>query len=157
MNSTNPDRCRECNAEFVPDPRVGARQVTCGAAECQRARHAAQCRDWHATNQETTGNHYQDVVVPFRAGQPDYQRRWRWGWRLREIREQTTLLGGALLASLRSLLRQAEALVARSADLVQSGVLAGEKLERAVAAVRSTIAAFEQLKAGTAELRELSL
>ena len=157
MNQTSPCRCTECNAEFIPDPRVGERQVTCGAAECQQARHAKQCRDWRAGNRDATASHYEDVVVPFRDRQPDYQRRWRWGRRLREIRENTTLLGGALLAALRGLVQQAEKLVVRAVGVVQTGVLAGEKLSRAVAAVRSTMTALEQLEASAAELRDLGL
>src|SRR5690606_16970059 len=146
MIHTNPCRCSECSAEFIPDPRVGERQVTCGNAECQRARHAKQCREWHVANREATASHYEDVVVPFRAQQPDYQRRWRWGRRLREIREKTTLLGGVLLAGFRGLVQQAEKLVARPAGVAQTGVLAGEKLEHALATVRSTIAAVERLE-----------
>lgn len=157
MYPTNTYRCTECSGTFAPDPRVGDRQVTCGAGKCQQARHAKRCRQWHAANRETTAEHYQDVVVPFRREQPDYQRRWRWGRRLREIREQTSLLGGALLASLHGLVRQAERLAQQAASVVQTGILAGQKLQRAVAAVRSTITALEQLEASTAELRELGL
>jgi hypothetical protein len=157
MIQTTPCRCSECSAEFIPDPRVGDRQVTCGVAECQQARHAKQCREWRAANGEATASHYEDVVVPFREQQPDYQRRWRWGQRLREIREKTTRFGGSLLIGLRGLVQRAERLVARTAGVVQTGVLAGEKLDRAVAVVRSTIAAVEQLEASVAELRELGL
>lgn len=157
MKTTTPCRCVQCSGEFVPDPRVRSRQVTCGAPECQRGRHAERCREWHANNKEMTAEHYQDVVVPFRRGQPDYQRRWRWGQRLREIREKTTVMGGALLGRLRGLVSQAEQLIARAVDSAQTGVLAGEKLGRAVAAVRSTMAALEQLEASTAALHELGL
>lgn len=146
-------RCVECSGEFVPDPRVGDRQVTCGAEKCQRARHAKRCREWHASNAEAVATHYQDVVLPFRQQQPDYQSRWRWGRRLREIREKS----GVLLASLRALLSRAEKLCRRAEGIVQTGVLAGELLVRAVSAVRSTIAAVEQLEASTAELRALGL
>jgi hypothetical protein len=131
--------------------------VTCGATECQRARHAERCREWHASNKESGACHYEDVVLPFRREQPDYQRRWRWGRRLREIREKTAVLGGALLASLRGLIGRAEPLIERAMGTVQTGVLAGEKLRRAVAAVRATVAALEQLETSTAELRELGL
>lgn len=131
--------------------------MTCGATECQQSRHAQQCRVWHAANRDATASHYEDVVVPFREQQPDYQRRWRWGQQLREIREKTTLFGGALLLGLRGLVQRAERLVAGATDVVQTGVLAGEKLGRAVAVVRSTIAAVEQLEASVAELRELGL
>ena len=157
MKPQNPCRCVKCSGEFVPDPRVGDRQVTCGAVECQAARHADRCREWHASNAEVMASHYQDVVVPFRRDQPDYQSRWRWQRRLREIREQTGLLGGALLASLRVLVSRAEQLTRRATGIVQTGVLAGKMLERTVTAVRSTISALEQLQASTAELRELGL
>lgn len=157
MNSTTACRCVQCSGEFVPDPRVRERQVTCGAPECQRGRHAKQCREWRANNKEMTAEHYQDVVVPFRREQRDYQRRWRWGQRLREIREKTTVMGGALLGRLRGLVSQAEQLLDRAVGSAQTGVLAGEKLRRAVAAVRSTITAFAELEASMTELRELGL
>ena len=150
-------RCVKCSGWFVPDPRVGDRQVTCGAPECQRWRHAGQCRQWRAANAEATASHYQDVVVPFRREQPDYQSRWRWWRRLREIREQTGLLGGTVLASLQALVSRAGQLAGRAMGIVQTGVLAGEMLERAVTAVSSMIAAVEQLQASTAQLQELGL
>ncbi|MBN1611355.1 MAG: hypothetical protein JW940_32275 [Polyangiaceae bacterium] len=150
-------RCVKCSGWFVPDPRVGDRQVTCGATECQGARHADRCRDWHVHNAEAKASHYQDVVVPLRRAQPDYQSRWRWSRRLREIREQTGLLGGRVLASLQALVSRAGQLAGRARGIVQTGVLAGEMLERAVTAVSSMIAAVEQLQASTAELRELGL
>lgn len=157
MKSTTACRCAECKRAFVPDPRIGSRQVTCGALECQRARHAGRCRIWRSENGETAANHYQDVVVPFRRQQPDYQRRWRWGCRLGEIREEMTLLGGAVLGRLRGLVHQAQQLVQGAMGIVQSGVLAGEKLLRTIDAVRSTISCLEQLQASTAALRELAL
>jgi hypothetical protein len=157
MKTNNPCRCVKCSGEFVPDSRVGDRQVTCGAPECQQARHADQCRQWHARNAEVAASHYQDVVVPFRQEQPDYQSRWRWWRRLREIREQTGPLGGTLLAGLRALVFRADQLARRAVGVAQTGVLAEETLERAVKAVRSTISALEQLQASTAELRELGL
>lgn len=95
--------------------------------------------------------------MPFRQQQPDYQRRWRWSRQLREIRERTSLLGGAVLASLRRLVCWAERLIRQAPSALQAGILAGEKLGRAVAAVRTTITALEQLGASTSELRELGL
>lgn len=95
--------------------------------------------------------------MPFRRGQADYQRRWRWGQRLCEIREATAGMGGALLGKLRGLVCQAEELIGRATGTLQTGVLAGEKLARAVAAVRATMTALEQLKASTAALHALSL
>lgn len=156
-NTTKRRRCVKCSGEFVPDPRVGDRQVTCGAADCQRGRHADQCRHWRSGNAEATASHYQDVVVPFRRGQPDYQGRWRWWRRLREIREQTGLLGGTVLASLQALVSRAGQLAGRAVGLVQTGVLAGEMLERAVTAVGSMITALQQLELSRGELRGLGL
>jgi len=95
--------------------------------------------------------------MPFRLDQPDYQKRWRWGQRLREIREEIGALGGALLAPLRGLISRAQDLAARAVGAVQTGVLAGESLNRAVQAVHSMVAALEQLQASTAELGALGL
>jgi hypothetical protein len=155
--STTHHRCVKCSAPFIPDPRVGERQVTCGAEGCQRARHADQCQRWHRANRGATAEHYRDVVVPFRRQQPDYQARWRWGHRLGEIREQMGQLGGALLGALRSLVNGAKRLAKRAIGVMQTGVLAGISLDRAVAAVESTMVALEQLEASTAELRTLGL
>jgi hypothetical protein len=157
MKNTNIRRCSQCNAEFAPDPRIGNRQETCGSAECQRKLHAEACRRWHGANGDATSSHYQDFVVPFRRSQPDYQGRWRWGRKLREIREQMGQLGGALLAPLRSLISRAQELANRAAGVTQSGVLAGESLNRAIQAVRSMVAALEQLQSSTAELCALGL
>jgi hypothetical protein len=66
-------------------------------------------------------------------------------------------LGGALLVPLRGLISRAQALAARAEGVVQTGVLAGESLNRAVQAVRSMVAALEQLQASTAELGVLGL
>jgi len=157
MQITNIRRCSQCNAEFVPDPRIGSRQETCGAAECQQKLHAKTCRQWHEANVEATSSHYQDFVVPFRRLQPDYQMRWRWSQKLGEIREQMGQFGGTLLAPLRSLISRAKALAGRAVGTVQTGVIAGASLNRAVQAVRTMITALEQLQASTAELDALGL
>jgi hypothetical protein len=39
--------CSECRRWFRPQPRVGARQATCGAQECRRKRHRRADRLWH--------------------------------------------------------------------------------------------------------------
>src|SRR5690606_20089376 len=104
MKTPIPSRRWQCRGPFVPDPRVGGGQVTCGAEECQRERHAERCRAWHVANRDVGTSHYADVVKPFREAQPDYQRRWRLAVRCREIREKTGTLGGVLLTSLRALL-----------------------------------------------------
>jgi hypothetical protein len=60
-------RCACCKTLFHPDPRVGARQRTCGAPACQRQRHATSCRRWRRRNRVVTRSHYQDYVQPRRA------------------------------------------------------------------------------------------
>lgn len=61
--------CSECRRWFQPDPRVGARQRTCGSPECRRARHRRADRAWHARH-------------------PDYDRGRRWQRKLAQA-EQT--------------------------------------------------------------------
>ena len=68
-----------------------------------------------------------------------------------------TVLGGAVLGGLRGLVRRAEQLVESAGGAAQSGVLAGEKLSRAVVAIRSIIDCVEQVEASSAVLRELGL
>lgn len=146
-------RCSECTLPFDPDPRIGGRQVTCGAPECQRARHAARCQAWHAANGDSTSMHYTDVVVPFRARQPDYQRRWRLSVRLREIREKMRDAGGGLVDQLRRLSDRVGAL---SSSKAQTGVLASDVLAAVSTALRGAISALEQLDASTTMLSSMT-
>jgi len=104
-----------------------------------------------------TASHYQDVVVPFRQQQPDYQRRWRLGRKLREIREAILPTGGVLLSSLQALLGRAEELSKSAARNTQTGVLAGKMLDRARVALRGVVAAIEQLEASASALQSLGL
>ena len=60
-------RCPFCQTLFRPYSRLGPRQWTCGAAACQRQRHAQSCRAWRRRNRAVTRTHYQDYVVPARA------------------------------------------------------------------------------------------
>ena len=39
--------CRICRKWFVPNPRLGDRQKTCGVPECQRLWHARKCAEWN--------------------------------------------------------------------------------------------------------------
>ena len=59
--------CPFCQTLFRPHPRLGSRQWTCGAAACQRQRHAASCRRWRRRNRAVTRSHYQDYVQPGRS------------------------------------------------------------------------------------------
>ena len=42
--------CRICGKWFMPNPRLGDRQKTCGAEECQRRRHTDKCAQWNRQN-----------------------------------------------------------------------------------------------------------
>ena len=42
--------CRACGKWFTPNPRLGDRQQTCGAMECQRKWHARKCAEWNRKN-----------------------------------------------------------------------------------------------------------
>lgn len=42
--------CRICRKWFSPDPRIGDRQKTCGAKDCQTKWHAKKCSEWNKKN-----------------------------------------------------------------------------------------------------------
>jgi len=42
--------CRVCGKWYPPHPRLGDRQQTCGAMECQRKWHARKCAEWNRKN-----------------------------------------------------------------------------------------------------------
>lgn len=65
--------CSECRRWFLPDPRVGSRQKTCGRPECQAARHSRKRTEWRARN-------------------PDYDRARRWQAKLDEAGRSKVIL-----------------------------------------------------------------
>ena len=42
--------CRVCGKWFMPNPRLGDRQKTCGADACKQKWHAAKCAEWNRQN-----------------------------------------------------------------------------------------------------------
>jgi hypothetical protein len=42
--------CRICSKWFMPNPRLGARQKTCGAEECKVKWHTKKCAQWNRQN-----------------------------------------------------------------------------------------------------------
>jgi hypothetical protein len=42
--------CRVCGKWFMPNPRLGDRQMTCGADRCKQQWHAAKCAAWNKEN-----------------------------------------------------------------------------------------------------------
>jgi hypothetical protein len=95
-------RCCQCSHPFVPNPRVGDRQVTCGRPKCQRAQHADACRRWRGRNRDVSAKHYEEVVIAFRERHPGYQRRWRLLGTVGEIRDEIWRVVSSLLGRLRT-------------------------------------------------------
>jgi hypothetical protein len=50
--------CRICGKWLAPHPRLGERQKTCGASECQRQWHAKKCAEWNRKNRVTFQENY---------------------------------------------------------------------------------------------------
>lgn len=140
---------------FEPDPRVGARQVTCRAGPCQASRHADRCRKWREANPEVTSRHYEDVVVPYRQRRPWYQRAWRFACRVSEIREKMRGLGGGLVGAARSLLNQAKSLFLAVPEGVATGGISGVFVSDAAAALTAAVDALEVVERSMAKLATL--
>ena len=50
--------CRICRKWFIPNPRVGDRQKTCGDPECMRKWHAGKCAEWNRKNRKCAQENY---------------------------------------------------------------------------------------------------
>jgi hypothetical protein len=63
-------RCCLCKALFMPDPRVGDRQRTCGQTSCKAERHRLACIEWRQREQAAV----QRYLVRRRLGSPELSR-----------------------------------------------------------------------------------
>ena len=52
--------CRICRKWFVPNPRVGSRQKTCGSEECKQKWRNKKCAQWNRQNRATFQTNYLD-------------------------------------------------------------------------------------------------
>ncbi len=52
--------CRICRKWFIPNPRVGDRQKTCGSNECKQKWHNKKCAQWNRQNRATFQTNYID-------------------------------------------------------------------------------------------------
>lgn len=68
-------RCQCCGRMFVPDRRVGPRQMTCSAA-CRKVRKSENNKRFRRKNPGYWLGRY-EVVRVWRKEHPDYQREWR--------------------------------------------------------------------------------
>lgn len=50
--------CRICKEWFLPNPRLGDRQMTCGTPECQRQWHIRICAQWNLKNKSVAQESY---------------------------------------------------------------------------------------------------
>ncbi len=50
--------CRICRKWFIPNPRVGDRQKTCGSDECKRKWSNKKCAQWNRKNRVTFQTNY---------------------------------------------------------------------------------------------------
>jgi hypothetical protein len=50
--------CRICRKWFMPHPRVGDRQKTCGDHECMRKWHGRKCAEWNRKNRNCAQEKY---------------------------------------------------------------------------------------------------
>jgi hypothetical protein len=156
MKTPQDRRCCQCRKLFEPDPRVGDRQVTCGSPACQRAQHAEACRRWHKSNPEARTGHYRDVVEPYRAQHPSYQRRWRVVGRLREIRDEISItLHGVGERVLRVLNRGRSVQVLAAEQPVQPRAITGQPLSSALTTAARIVEMLGELRRLVAQLEIL--
>lgn len=59
--------CRICGKWFPPNPRVGERQKTCGAKDCQRKWHTKKCSEWNKKHPE----YFQEIYLSKRLADAD--------------------------------------------------------------------------------------
>ena len=52
--------CRICRKWFIPNPRVGSRQKTCGSEECKQKWRNKKCARWNRQNRATFQTNYLD-------------------------------------------------------------------------------------------------
>lgn len=50
--------CRICKKWFLPNPRLGDRQKTCGTPECQQQWHSRKCAEWNRKNRSYFQENY---------------------------------------------------------------------------------------------------
>ena len=79
------------------------------------------------------GGHYPDVVVPFRQQHPTYQRCWRLGQRLREIREETAEFVHRVSRRMGAALARARALGVETDSATQVAASPSKSLDAALA------------------------
>ena len=88
------NRCRYCKSLFIPDPRVGERQKTCGDPLCQKAHKAENNARWRKSNPDYSRNDYPRLkewldqhpgyLNEYRQTHPEYVKKNREAQRVRD-------------------------------------------------------------------------
>ena len=73
MVEHEPKACQFCGGPFIPHPKVGARQISCGKIECHRARKRGNLQTLYLSDPD----YNYENVKRYRADHPDYQSVWR--------------------------------------------------------------------------------
>ena len=63
--------CRICRKWFIPNPRVGDRQKTCGDHECMRKWHAEKCAEWNRKNRRCSQENYLHDKLTLAVGESE--------------------------------------------------------------------------------------
>jgi hypothetical protein len=94
-------KCPYCRTFFVPDPRVGQRQKTCGNPSCKKARKAKNNARWRKENPDCCRNdyprikqwldHHPGYLQRYRESHPEYVQKNRQAQRLRDRRKKLLL------------------------------------------------------------------
>lgn len=94
-------KCPYCRTFFVPDPRVGQRQKTCGNPSCKKALKAKNNARWRKENPDCCRNDYPRIkqwldqhpgyLQRYRENHPGYVQKNRHAQRLRDRRKKLLL------------------------------------------------------------------
>ncbi len=63
--------CRICRKWFIPNPRVGDRQKTCGDHECMGKWHAEKCAEWNRKNRRCSQENYLHDKLTLAVGESE--------------------------------------------------------------------------------------
>ena len=69
-------KCLFCNYEFLPDPRLGKRQTSCGSDGCRKKRKNSAQQTWRKKNPDYFQGRYPNTKR-WREEHPGYQKQWR--------------------------------------------------------------------------------
>lgn len=70
------ETCCICSTSFIPHPKVGERQKTCGSPDCQRIHKRNSNAQWHLNNPDYSKNDYARVKACLEKN-PEYLKRYR--------------------------------------------------------------------------------